>query len=282
MTTEPKPHEIATFNKVIIGAPFGNYLSTPGVTSTVGTYTLKNRAGFMRWYLFWRILRTLRYHRGLGWTNKLGLPNPGIEHARHKAARNPAWIKDKILSIHGFVDTEWYQLLDHVKWIKPAAVELNISCPNVGHLSVPADLFTRAIEVTGVPVIVKLPPVRWEETFEAALAAGVHFFHCTNTLPVPAGGLSGKPLKQVSLEVCRRVKTRAPHVSVIGGGGITGPDDVEDYWKAGAGSFSVASALLNPLHLLPLWPFRDAFLFDLVARADLLWMKAHGLVSPER
>src|ERR1051326_1557670 len=103
MSTEQ--HKIVTFHKVIIGAPFGNYLSTPGVTSTVGTYTLKNRAGFMRWWLFWRMLRTLRYHFGLGWTNKLGLPNPGIDHARRKAERNPQWIKDKILSIHGFVDT---------------------------------------------------------------------------------------------------------------------------------------------------------------------------------
>ena len=63
-----------TFPKYFISAPFGNYIKPKGCISTTGTWTLKPRGSRL-----WSILRTLRYNREVGgWTNKLGLPNPGI------------------------------------------------------------------------------------------------------------------------------------------------------------------------------------------------------------
>jgi len=261
--------------RVIIGAPFGNYLYTPGCTSTVGTYTVENRAGRFRWWLFWRLLGTLRWRRALGgWTNKLGLPNPGIEHL--KALGNSC--KDKIVSIHGFNDADWTRLLEATAiHLYPylAAIELNISCPNIGHMSVPTDLFSRALFYTQdkkLAVIVKLPPVSYWKTFELAYSSGIRNFHCCNTLPVPVGGLSGKTLMRVSLDVIERIKQAKPDVTIIGGGGITTPDDVETYWNAGAEHFAVASKLLDPR--VTLAPWRDKLLFSLAARADELWWSA--------
>ena len=65
-----------------------------------------------------------------------------------------------------------------------------------------------------------------------ATAAGVRTFHCCNTLPVPAGGLSGAPLKPVSLQCIARVQelagAAAAELRIVGGGGIREVQDVDD------------------------------------------------------
>lgn len=258
---------------LVISAPFGNWVSSAEATSTLGTYTLRNRAGRLRWYMAWRILKTLRRHRRLGaWTNSLGLPSPGIasliwrcERLEHEAREK--YCEDKILSIYGFDEQEWQVLIRDIvrSEIQPLALECNASCPHVGRLSVPDWLFSRLVD-TGIPVIVKLPPVNWKPVFERARGDGVLAFHACNTLPTPAGGMSGKPLKAVSLDVVKAVKDMAPEALVIGGGGITSPEDVDDYARAGADRFAVGSALLSGWHLLFPWTRRD-FLLKLAARA---------------
>ena len=57
-----------------ISAPFGNYIKPKGITPVTGTWTLEPRGN-----RFWAVAKTLRYSKEVGgWTNKLGLPNPGI------------------------------------------------------------------------------------------------------------------------------------------------------------------------------------------------------------
>lgn len=238
---------------LIVSAPFGNWIDSEHATSTLGTYTVQNRAGFMRWWMLWRIAITLRYRSAVGgWTNKLGLPSPGVRHLEHSIGRDGAL--GKIVSIHGFNRDEWLELIARTYALGALPVggmgfwiELNVSCPNVGHLSVPEDLFESAVKLAGFEsVIVKLPPVSYWQAFELAYAAGVRLFHATNTLPVPAGGLSGKALKRISLDVVKRLKDARPDITIIGGGGITTPEDVLDYRRAGASHVAVASALLRP------------------------------------
>lgn len=253
--------------KIIISAPFGNYLTSTRATSTIGTYTVENRAGFLRWWLLWRILRTLRYRPSVGgWTNKLGLPNPGLEHLRRLALKMPdSWSDERIVSVHGFNAEEWRELLSAAASLGFMAVEINVSCPNVGHLSVPESLFGSAIKLFGpASVIVKVPPVSYWPTFELAYDSGVRIFHATNTLPVSSGGLSGKSLKRVSLDVVKRIKDARPDTQVIGGGGITTPEDVHDYKRAGASAFAVASAFLNPIRSMR----RESFLAELERAAE--------------
>lgn len=114
---------------LVISAPFGNWISSEHATSTLGTYTVHNRSGvfpFPRWYMLWRILYTLRYRPSVGgWTNKLGLPSPGIKHlekiGRNKgaapvasgAAANLA-LHGKIVSVQGFNREEWIELISRV------------------------------------------------------------------------------------------------------------------------------------------------------------------------
>ncbi len=258
---------------LIISAPFGNWLESPYVTSTIGTYTVENRAGFMRWWLLWRLARTLRPRFGLGgWTNKLGLPNPGLAHLERLIVdMGPEWTCRKIVSIHGFNEREWDMLLSALTGARFLALELNISCPNVGHLSVPEDLFEKALK-TGVSVIAKLPPVRYWRTFLRAYDSGVRVFHATNTLPVPSGGLSGRALKPIALDVIERMKEAKPDITVIGGGGIGAPQDLDDFHAAGADHYAVGSKLLTPKYWFH--GIRDRFFIRLTSRADVLKARA--------
>lgn len=114
-------------------------------------------------------------------------------------------------------------------------------------MSVPEDLFESTVSIAGADsLIVKLAPVHYMPAFELAYKVGIRRFHATNTLPVPAGGLSGKALKRISLDVVKRLKDAKPDITIIGGGGITTPEDVAHFKAAGASHVAVASALLKP------------------------------------
>jgi dihydroorotate dehydrogenase len=240
-------------NRLIISAPFGNYIQPSGATPTLGTFTRRKRPGRL-----WRIVRTVRYYRRLGaWVNRIGLRNPGIDwlEARHGSGKVDA--SDKLVSIHGFEPGEWWELLDACARIAPLGIELNISCPNVGDeggMSWPEGLFARAVEAgasCGSMVIVKLPPVRYETMLEAALDAGVSAFHCCNTLPVKAGGMSGAPLKPLSLRCVAEVRAKAAKgATIIGGGGITNGSDIDEYAQAGADRIALGTKTMHPKYLL--------------------------------
>lgn len=237
---------------MVISAPFGNYVQPRGTTATLGTFTAAARPGRV-----WRTVKTVRYSPTFkAWVNKIGLRNPGMPWLveRVKAGRIDA--SDKIVSIHGFTDADWSVLLAQAAEVRPLAVELNMSCPNVGEIDCPPTLFEDAV-AAGVGVIVKLPPVNYEALAALAIESGVRTFHCTNTLPVPRGGLSGAPLKPVALSVVRHMrKTYGRDITIIGGGGIREPGDIDDYLEAGADHVALGTITMNPLLLLTHRPIR--------------------------
>ena len=61
---------------LFISPPLGNYIDFPKSISIRGSFTLNERPG--KWM---QILKTLRYIPGVGWINKIGLRNPGIDYA---------------------------------------------------------------------------------------------------------------------------------------------------------------------------------------------------------
>ena len=256
---------------LIIGAPYGNYIHFSGITSTMGTFTAgrPRRAAQRR---LWRMLLTLRYYPRLNaWVNKLGLPNPGIDWLVEKVAAGKVSVADKLVSIHGFTPQDWTVLLEKTAALKPLAIELNMSCPNIGHIGWPDDLFAKAPVATGIPLVVKIPPINWEPMFEQARAAGITHFHCCNTLPAPSkhpnkgGGISGRPLKGVSMQVISQLRRRADfnELTIIGGGGVYEASDVDDYANLGVKHVAIASKLNNPKYL-----FSDAGIAAIRARAQ--------------
>jgi dihydroorotate dehydrogenase len=252
---------------LIISAPFGNYVQPKDATPTLGTFTNERRPGRL-----WRIIRTVRYSPSLGaWVNKIGLRNPGIDWLAAKAKSGKIDVSNKLVSVHGFNDSEWDRLITVTAGLSPLGIELNMSCPNVGHVNWPAWLFERTLErctAAGSMVVVKIPPVNYQEMVRQALGAGVRVLHCCNTIPVPAGGVSGKPLKPVAIQCIREVRQIAASMGVkefriIGGGGITVPSDIDDYAAAGADHFAIGTKCFNPRVL-----FGDGVLRPLIERAN--------------
>lgn len=234
-------------NAVIISAPFGNYIEYPGAISTLGTFTLHKRDGTYGWYKWYKIAKTLRYRVALqSWQNSLGLPNPGIDYLAN------TWYAANIVSIYGFNLDEWRALFNwfHARAYTPRALELNISCPNIHtKLTVDPRIFTSALQ-TGIPIIVKLPPVNYWKTFTKAIDHGITMFHCCNTLPNARGGLSGAVLHPYSVDAVSTIKNYAlqhnSDVFIIGGGGIYDKATALDFTNAGANAIAIGSALINP------------------------------------
>lgn len=249
---------------LIISAPFGNYIQPAGTTPTLGTFTAAARPGRVI-----RILKTVRYYPRLrAWVNQIGLRNPGIDWLIARARSGKISVADKLVSIHGFTPDDWYALLDKTAALQPLGIELNMSCPNVGHIDWPADLFARAA-ATGIPMVVKLPPVNYHDLFAQAMSAGLRCYHCCNTLPVPAGGISGKPLKPVALQCIRDIRRLAgdqcDDLLIIGGGGITTTADIDDYRAAGAARFAIGTKVFSPRYL-----FSHAALQPLIQHAAII------------
>ena len=248
---------------LIISAPFGNYIQPPGCTATLGTFTAARRGGLMN--RAWRILLTVRYYRRMrAWVNKIGLRNPGVDRLVQKVEVGKVDVSDKLVSIHGFTPDDWWTLLEKTAKLKPLAIELNMSCPNVGHISWPEELFEKAV-ATGVPIIAKIPPVNYDQMVEQAYTAGVRMLHCCNTLPNPGGGMSGTPLKHVALQCIQNLQ-RKPYwdeLRVIGGGGIYQPDDVDAYADLGVKYAAIGTKVMNPKYL-----FSDTGIAEIKQRAQ--------------
>lgn len=252
---------------LIVSAPFGNYYRFLGrvighdFTPTLGTFTWERRGYWTKPYggLLTRMLLTLRYSPTFqSWKNRIGLKNPGLRSlVQHQTicshtgthlgftAREGLGLGDKILSIYGWNMEEWNNLLGVCKDLKPLAVEINASCPNVHKPPFSGELFVKAVR-TGLPVVVKLPPVGFQKIAAMAWGEGVRTFHATNTLPTPKGGLSGKALLPVALEAVRQLRDAYPDAKIIGGGGITTLEDAQEFRARGANHVAVGSVLFSP------------------------------------
>lgn len=227
----------------IISPPFGTWLSLDWATPVIGTFTYHKRPGNR----FWRAVQTLRPIKG-GWVNRIGLRNPGIYaldrdyldylyHLPHSV----------IVSIHGSNDKEWDQLL---RWIEVFNLqdltwELNVSCPNVEETEI-SDEMLKKFAIVCPTLIVKLSPVRSATMLLRAVVNGVRHFHFSNTIPTERGGESGKRLKEYNLPVIEMIKSLDNNVKIIGGGGIYSPQDVDDYYNAGADKISLSTIWFTP------------------------------------
>ena len=201
-----------------------------------------------------------------GMLNAIGLQNVGVEALiREKAPFWAKWDVPVIANVAGASLEEYVsiaEMLDGVPGI--AALELNISCPNVAHgldfgtEPTMAGAVTQAVsERCSLPLIVKLTPnvtdIRPVAT--AVADAGAHALAIMNTLtglaidverkrPVLAtttGGLSGPAVRSIAL---RLVYAVAPLVDIpiIGIGGIGTTEDALMFLMAGATAIQVGTA----------------------------------------
>ena len=207
-----------------------------------------------------------------GMLNAIGLENVGVE----------AFIADKlpflkrltppiITNIYGSLEEEYVQLAARIDAVDAiAAIELNISCPNVkaGGMVFGVDPAAAFRVVRGVrdrtskPLIVKLSP-NVTDIVEIALAAqeaGADCLSLINTITAMVvdietrrprlanitGGLSGPAIKPVAVRMVWQV-AQAVEVPVIGIGGIMKAEDALEFFIAGASAVQVGTAnFINP------------------------------------
>lgn len=147
-----------------------------------------------------------------------------------------------------------------------AALEVNISCPNVkeGGIAFGTDLKQAAKvvsavrEATTIPLITKLSPnVTVIGDFAKAVRdAGTDMVSLINTLPGIAidietrkpkisnvtGGLSGPAIKPIAVRMVNEVY-KAVDIPIIGMGGIETPEDALEFIIAGANAVAVGTAM---------------------------------------
>lgn len=203
-----------------------------------------------------------------GMLNAIGIQNVGAEEFVKK--RLPLLPADKVpvvANLYACSVEEFGELAAYLAGAEGlAALEVNISCPNVaeggvlfGQDAKRAAAVTRAVKDSAgqKPVIVKLSPNVTDitEIARACEAAGADCLSCINTitgmsvdartrkprLANVTGGLSGPAIKPVGLRCVWQV-AGAVKVPVIGVGGITTAEDVLEYILVGAHAVQVGTA----------------------------------------
>ncbi|MBR4153411.1 MAG: dihydroorotate dehydrogenase [Selenomonadaceae bacterium] len=200
-----------------------------------------------------------------GMLNCIGLENPGVEVFLTKILPR---IKDKmnvVVNISGSSVDDYGNLAKLLDVDGVAAIELNISCPNVKDGGIifgtdekaAAEVTQAAKKNTSKPVIVKLSPNVTDVTkiARAVENAGADCLSLINTLmgmeinihtwrPTLGnitGGLSGGAIKPVAVRMVWQV-ANAVKIPIIGMGGIRSASDAAEFFLAGASAVAIGTA----------------------------------------
>ena len=221
-----------------------------------------------------------------GMLNSIGLANPGIDGFLASTLPRlldlgvPLWI-----SVGGSSARDYAELCERLDGEDVAAVELNVSCPNVES---PVDATERIVaaarRATAKPLFAKLSPQLPDlaSAAEAAAAAGADGLSLVNTLrglaldrrtlaptlATATGGLSGPALRPVALAAVYAC-SRATGLPIVGMGGVESGRHAFELVAAGASAVALGTVL-----------FRDPDAPSRV-RAELAREAAsHGFASP--
>ena len=172
-----------------------------------------------------------------------------------------------------------------------AALEINISCPNVkkgglafgGDPRMTSEVVAAVRKSTRLPVIPKLSPNVADITVFARVAAdaGADALSCINTilglaidvetrkprLAFGTGGLSGPAIRPVAVRMAWQA-ARAVKIPVIGIGGISSPEDALEFLIAGCRAVQVGTA-----------NFVDPGLYPRLLEGIRAYLARHGLTD---
>jgi len=201
-----------------------------------------------------------------GMLNSIGLPNPGIDaYLEHHLGEYSKLAVPLITNVMGSSEGEFAALVERVdERAEVAAIELNVSCPNVATgLDIGADprgladLLRVVRPLTRKPLIVKLTPNTVDVAACAAAAetGGADAVSLINTLRAMAlaprgggrpwlggrtGGLSGPAIRAVALAQVASVAARVA-IPVVGMGGVSSGADAAELLEVGARLVAVGS-----------------------------------------
>ena len=210
-----------------------------------------------------------------GMLNAIGIQNKGVDHF---LAEDLPWLRKQhttvVASIAGNTVDEFVKVADKLRTggRGVAAVELNISCPNLedrnnmfSHSPAAAAAVVRAVNAAlpRLPVWPKLSPNVTSITAiaESVLEAGADGVSLINTvfgmaidtesrtsrLAGAVGGLSGPAIRPLAVRAVHEVHRAFPHAAILGQGGIARAEDALELILAGASAVAVGTAnFINP------------------------------------
>lgn len=227
---------------IFVGPPFGNYFPSTTLFDS-NNYNFRKIAGsftlFPRKGLISQIFKTLHYsNKHNGWVNKIGLRNPGIDYAIKKYKDTNTIVSVAIL------DPTEVKILEQ-KIPKNMNIEINISCPNIDKQCVDNDIHI-FLNSERKWCILKLSPLVTSSQIDNYYKNGWRQFHCSNTIPVENGGLSGKSIIPYTNKSINYISNTYPDALIIAGGGITNIEDINNYNAYGASHYSISTLLFNP------------------------------------
>ena len=201
-----------------------------------------------------------------GMLNCIGLENPGVDAFKRdilpEVSRHSTPL---IVNISAGTAEEYGELAAKLDVDGVAALEVNISCPNVKEGGIAFGQDPKAVEAitrevkkyAKQPVIMKLSPNVTDitEMAKAAEAGGADVLSLINTLTGMkidinrrtfavanrTGGLSGPAVKPVAVRMVYQV-AQAVKLPIIGMGGIMNADDAIEFILAGASAVAVGTA----------------------------------------
>ncbi len=227
-----------------------------------------------------------------GMLNAIGLQNVGVE----------AFLSEKLPELHrlgatvianvwGDTEDDYVAVVERIgSDRRVAAIELNVSCPNVirGGLIFGNDpralgaLVARVRKATPLPLIVKLSPNVTDitATAKAAVESGAEILSLINTLVGLAidpdkreprigfttGGLSGPAIRPIAVRMVWEVRRALPRVPIFGMGGIESVENAVEFLIAGADAVQVGTA-----------NFRDPGVSGRLVRELSEWCEARGI-----
>ena len=203
-----------------------------------------------------------------GMLNAIGLQNVGVDDfLSQKLPKLRALGATVIANVWGDLEDDYVTVVRALEGAEGiAAVELNISCPNVrqgGMLFGNSPPLTRALvakvrAATARPLIVKLSPNAPDliESARAAHEAGADILSLVNTfvgmaidpetarprISFGTGGLSGPAIRPIAVRMVYQVAKALPGVPLMGIGGIAELSDVLEFLAAGATAVQVGTA----------------------------------------
>ena len=196
-----------------------------------------------------------------GMVNSIGLQNPGVEGFLEQVGEYDVEVPF-VVSVAGDTVAEFAALCGQmITETQVAAVEINLSCPNVEHGGLSfcagpesvAEVVDASRRSLGSKLLfVKLTNEGVVRNSLAAEEAGADVLTLINTVPaltvdarerriLVKGGLSGPAIKPIALRAVHDV-SREVGIPVIGCGGVSRGTDVAEFMLAGATAVQIGSS----------------------------------------
>jgi dihydroorotate dehydrogenase (NAD+) catalytic subunit len=232
--------------------------------------------------------------------NSIGLQGPGIDaFVGDHLPRLEALGVDLWVSVGGFSAGDYARCCERLdECVSVAAIELNLSCPNVEEApETAAELVGAARSATKKPLYAKLSPAQWDVALAArrVVDAGADGLSLVNTIRGLAldpdtlaprlargvGGYSGPALRPIAL-ACVFACANAVDAPIVGMGGVSTGLDALELVAAGASAVALGTILFSD----PLAPhrIRDELAAEAAARGfdDPLDARSTAVVHSEK